>query len=100
MLARLTERIDADTKPETETNPWKGVRRQRGWTSQETMNGKKQKLELTWIGNENRPRLEPRILLEDPEKSYQAAHRVTEHGFFDIAENMSITALAAPFVMV
>jgi len=27
---------------------------------------KKQKLELTWIGKENRPRLEPRILLEDP----------------------------------
>ena len=33
---------------------------------------KKQKLELTWIGKENRPRLEPRILLEDPEKSYHA----------------------------
>ncbi len=32
----------------------------------------KQKLELTWIGKENRPRLEPRILLEDPEKSYHA----------------------------
>jgi hypothetical protein len=28
---------------------------------------KKQKLELTRIGKENRPRLEPRILLEDPE---------------------------------
>jgi adenine-specific DNA-methyltransferase len=27
---------------------------------------KKQKLELTWIGKENRPKLEPRILLEDP----------------------------------
>lgn len=25
----------------------------------------KTKLELTWIGKENRPRLEPRILLED-----------------------------------
>lgn len=43
----------------------------------------KQKLELTWIGKENRPRLEPRILLEDPEKSYHAAHRVTEHDGFD-----------------
>jgi len=32
----------------------------------------KQKLELTWIGKEKRPRLEPRILLEDPEKSYHA----------------------------
>jgi adenine-specific DNA-methyltransferase len=28
---------------------------------------KKQKLELTWLGKENRPKLEPRILLEDPE---------------------------------
>ncbi|WP_447400530.1 site-specific DNA-methyltransferase [Vibrio harveyi] len=32
---------------------------------------KKQKLELTWIGKEKRPRLEPRIFLEDPELSYQ-----------------------------
>ena len=30
----------------------------------------KQKLELTWIGKENQPVLEPRILIEDPEKSY------------------------------
>ena len=44
---------------------------------------KKQKLELTWIGKENRPKLEPRILLEDPEKSYHAAHRVTENDLFD-----------------
>lgn len=44
---------------------------------------KKQKLELTWIGKENRPRLEPRILLEDPEKSYHAKHRVTDNDKFD-----------------
>ncbi len=44
---------------------------------------KKQKLELTWIGKEDRPRLEPRILLEDPELSYHAAHRVTENDIFD-----------------
>ena len=36
---------------------------------------KKTKLELTWIGKENRPKLEPRILIEDPEKSYHAAQR-------------------------
>ena len=30
----------------------------------------KQKLELTWIGKDEEPRLEPRILIEDPEKSY------------------------------
>ncbi len=44
---------------------------------------KKQKLELTWIGKENRPRLEPRILLEDPERSYHAPHRVTDSDIFD-----------------
>lgn len=41
------------------------------------------KLELTWIGKENRPKLEPRVLLEDPEKSYHAPHRVTDHDLFD-----------------
>lgn len=44
---------------------------------------KKQKLELTWIGKEDRPRLEPRILLEDPEKSYHADARVTDDDVFD-----------------
>lgn len=44
---------------------------------------KKQKLELTWIGKENRPKLEPRILLEDPAKSYHAKHRVTDNDIFD-----------------
>ncbi len=43
----------------------------------------KQKLELTWIGKENRPRLEPRILIEDSEKSYHAKHRVSENDIFD-----------------
>ncbi|CCN20302.1 site-specific DNA-methyltransferase [Bordetella bronchiseptica] len=43
----------------------------------------KQKLELTWIGKEKRPKLEPRILLEDPEKSYHAKRRVTENDIFD-----------------
>jgi len=43
----------------------------------------KQRLELTWIGKENRPRLEPRILLEDPEKSYHANHRETDDDIFD-----------------
>jgi adenine-specific DNA-methyltransferase len=43
----------------------------------------KQKLELTWIGKKKRPRLEARILLEDPEKSYHAKQRVTEGDIFD-----------------
>jgi adenine-specific DNA-methyltransferase len=44
---------------------------------------KKQKLELTWVGKENRPRLEPRILFEDPAKSYHAAARVSDADLFD-----------------
>lgn len=44
---------------------------------------RKQKLELTWVGKENRPKLEPRILLEDTEKSYHARHRVTDDDIFD-----------------
>jgi adenine-specific DNA-methyltransferase len=43
----------------------------------------KTKLELTWIGKENRARLEPRILLEDPAKSHHATRRVTDHDLFD-----------------
>ncbi len=43
----------------------------------------KTKLELTWIGKDKRPKLEPRILLEDPKKSYHATHRVTDHDIFD-----------------
>lgn len=43
----------------------------------------KQKLELTWIGKEIQPRLEPRILLEDPEKSYHAKHRIGKNDIFD-----------------
>ncbi len=48
---------------------------------------KKQKLELTWIGKEKRPRLEPRILLEDKTLSYKAADAVTDN---DIDDNILI----------
>ncbi|MEY2890571.1 MAG: hypothetical protein RJA98_479 [Pseudomonadota bacterium] len=44
---------------------------------------KHQKLELTWIGKDQRPRLEPRILLEDPARSYHAKQRVTADDLFD-----------------
>jgi len=62
----------------------------------------KQKLELTWIGKEHRPRLEPRILLEDPARSYHAAHRVTERDCFDnrliFGDNLlALKALEAEF---
>ena len=43
----------------------------------------KQKLELVWVGKEKRARLEPRILIEDPAKSYHAAKRVSNDDIFD-----------------
>ncbi|MCX6338738.1 MAG: site-specific DNA-methyltransferase [Candidatus Aureabacteria bacterium] len=43
----------------------------------------KQKLELTWIGKENRPKLEPRILVEDPAKSHHALFRTGKSDLFD-----------------
>ena len=62
----------------------------------------KQKLELTWIGKEKRPKLEPRILLEAPEKSYHAKHRVTDNDLFDnrliFGDNLlALKALEAEF---
>ena len=44
---------------------------------------RKTKLELTWIGKDKRPKLEPRILLENPELSYHASHKVSENDIFD-----------------
>lgn len=41
------------------------------------------RLELNWIGKENRPKLEPRILLEEPEKSHHTKHRVTDGDILD-----------------
>jgi adenine-specific DNA-methyltransferase len=63
---------------------------------------KKQKLELTWIGKENRPKLEPRILLEDPAKSYHAKRRVASADLFDnrliFGDNLlALKALEAEF---
>ena len=47
------------------------------------MSRKKQKLELTWIGKNERPRLEPRILIEDPALSYHAKERHSDDDIFD-----------------
>ena len=44
---------------------------------------KKQKLELTWIGKDERPKLEPRIFIEDRELSYHADKRYGEYDQFD-----------------
>ena len=44
---------------------------------------KKTKLELTWPGKEDRPKLEPRILIENPDKSTHAAVRRSDADIFD-----------------
>ena len=44
---------------------------------------KKQKLELTWIGKDESPKLEPRILIEDPDLSYHSKHKISENDLFD-----------------
>lgn len=46
------------------------------------MTTKKQKLELTWIGKDEELNLEPRILIEDPDKSYgdPASENMLIHG--------------------
>jgi adenine-specific DNA-methyltransferase len=43
----------------------------------------KQKLELTWIGKEKRPRLEPRVLIEELSNSYHAKQRISGSDIFD-----------------
>lgn len=48
---------------------------------------KKTKLELTWIGKDEEPRLEPRILIEDDQLSY---HCNVRHGNNDIFDNKLI----------
>lgn len=46
------------------------------------MTNKKQKLELTWIGKDEELKLEPRILIEDPSKSYgdKSSENMLIHG--------------------
>lgn len=60
------------------------------------------KLELTWIGKDKRPKLEPRVLLEDPARSYHAKQRVSEGDLFDnrliFGDNLlALKALEAEF---
>ncbi len=61
------------------------------------MSQKKTKLELTWIGKENRPRLEPRILLEEPELSYRVVRRISDTDVFDnlLVQGDNLLALKA-----
>ena len=62
----------------------------------------KTKLELTWIGKENRPKLEPRVLVEEPDRSYHAQERVTDKDLYDnrliFGDNLlALKALEAEF---
>jgi adenine-specific DNA-methyltransferase len=50
----------------------------------------KPKLELTWIGKENSPKLEPRILMEEPEKSYHAKETQTSSTTSSSSETTSL----------
>jgi adenine-specific DNA-methyltransferase len=61
-----------------------------------------QKLELTWIGKENRPKLEPRILIEDSSRSHHATVRYDKDDIFDnrliFGDNLlALKALEAEF---
>jgi len=69
-----------------DNHAWAQGFRVRGQGDRDDGMTKKTKLELTWPGKEERPRLEPRILIEDPAKSYHA--KVRREG--DIFDNMLI----------
>lgn len=63
----------------------------------------KQRLELTWIGKDHRPQIEPRILIEDRERSHHARHRVSESDIFNnsliFGDNLlALKALDAEFI--
>lgn len=47
------------------------------------MTDRKSRLQLIWIGKEIRPKLEPRVLIEEAARSHHSQHRVTESDLFD-----------------
>lgn len=62
----------------------------------------KQKLEITWIGKDKRPKLEARILREDGERLYHTGRWVSEGDVFDNrlifgANLLALKALEAEF---
>ena len=65
------------------------------------MNGK-QRLELNWVGKTERPRLEPRILVEDKEKSYHAAAKSSGDIFDNVLVHgdnlLALKALESEFI--
>jgi len=66
------------------------------------MTSNRPRLELTWVGKDKRPKLEPRILLEEAARSYHARRRVTDKDLFDnrliFGDNLlALKALEAEF---
>lgn len=58
---------------------------------------KKTRLELTWIGKDERPKLEPRILVENVKLSHHASTRRSEEDIFDnmLVQGDNLLALKA-----
>lgn len=66
------------------------------------MNKPKHRLELHWIGKETKAKLEPRILIEDPDNSYHARNRTSHRDLYDnrviFGDNLlALKALEAEF---
>jgi adenine-specific DNA-methyltransferase len=61
------------------------------------VNGKT-KLELTWIGKEERPRLEPRILIEQPEHSVPATDGTPDNMLIHGDNLLALKALETDFI--
>ena len=59
------------------------------------MTQNKTKLELVWVGKENRPRLEPRILLEERELSYRGTLDPTDDSVNLLIHGDNLLALKA-----
>tara|TARA_R110002072_G_scaffold302737_2_gene488205 strand:- start:28157 stop:29875 length:1719 start_codon:yes stop_codon:yes gene_type:complete len=61
------------------------------------MRDRRQKLELTWVGKEERPQLEPRVLQEDASLSHHAAARISDRDQFEnlLVQGDNLLALRA-----
>lgn len=58
----------------------------------------KQRLELTWVGKEDQPRLEPRIILEEPSLSYSSGRDQSADNRLIFGDNLlAIKALEVDF---
>jgi len=58
---------------------------------------RKTKLELTWVGKENRPRLEPRVLIEEPGLSHAAGVGIMDNLLVQGDNLLALKALEADY---